>query len=53
MNEKEWLVEMIEDFISDLNDYRGNTDEPELMPIIESMIEKLEYYIMQITNSGF
>lgn len=51
MNEKEWLVEMIEEFISDTNDFIGNAGEPKLIPILESLIEKLEEYIVLIESS--
>ena len=48
MNEKEWLVVMIEDFISDTKDFIGNTDESKLIPIMESIIESLKHYINMI-----
>lgn len=50
MNEKEWLIEMIEEFISDTNDFIGNADEPELIPILESLTEKLAEYIVLIES---
>ena len=46
MNEKEWLIEDIENFISDLDDTLGNTDTPELIPILKSLINSLESYIL-------
>ena len=48
MNEKEWLIVMIEDFISDTKDFIGDTDESELIPIMESIIESLKHYINMI-----
>lgn len=52
MNGKEWLMEMIECFVSDLNNFRGNTDEPKLIPTTKSMIAMLEEYIALIKNNG-
>ena len=51
MNEKEWLIEMIENFISDTNDFIANANEPQLIPILESLIEKLVEYIVLIESS--
>ena len=50
MNEKEWLIEFIENFISDMSDFNG--DNIKLIPIVKSLIVCLEEYINLIKNSG-
>ena len=53
MNEKEFLIESIENFISDMDSFRGNTDTPKLIVTIEMIIASLKEYIVFIKSGDY
>lgn len=50
MSEKEFLIESIENFISDMNGIRGNIETPKLISTIEMIISSLKEYIVFIRS---